>query len=301
MTAFSMDNKTALHTAARRFCEDRFDEWAESYSQLGARERVSTEDKFEISWDYSEEAYGIFPRYRLDKATRVEVERLMPESCKSLQHVRQQLIAAGNIAETRLLAEFKNKTALKAIRAEAYDYKAYVMALHEEDLSSIEPLPFRRALSFAESENLRSRLKKVWNIGDGYWFPLREGPIPPNVIAFHTEYFKKMDGAKLLRERLAERGVVRAFEVQEFGPDEPDNEIEISILNPSYFWGGEQYCTDERLDWVVYASHESSITVAGDWLSDFFRKEWPDWEQRTYGGPFSTPDLRGTWGDLRSR
>ena len=26
-----------------------------------------------------------------------------------------------------------------------------------------------------------------------------------------------------------------------------------------------------------------------------FREEWPDCDKRTYGGPFSTGDLRGTW------
>src|ERR1017187_682000 len=46
--------------------------------------------------------------------------------------------------------------------------------------------------------------------------------------------------------------------------------------------------------WVVYASHESSITVCGDWLIQFFRKEWPGCEELSYRGPFSTEDLRGT-------
>lgn len=104
-----------------------------------------------------------------------------------------------------------------------------------------------------------------------------------------------MSGLELLHEALKARGILRAFELHEFGPDEPDCEIELSILKPAYLWGGEQYCTGEPLDWVVYASHESSITIAGEWLTGVFKEKWPDWAQRTYGGPYSTEDLRGTW------
>ncbi|HET9318710.1 MAG TPA: hypothetical protein VFO27_03005, partial [Bryobacteraceae bacterium] len=64
---------------------------------------------------------------------------------------------------------------------------------------------------------------------------------------------------------------------------------------PGYLWGGEQYCTDKSVDWVVYASHESSITIAGEWLTRIFKEKWPEWSQKSYGGPYSTKDLRGTW------
>jgi hypothetical protein len=38
------------------------------------------------------------------------------------------------------------------------------------------------------------------------------------------------------------------------------------------------------MDWLIYASHESSITVAGDWLLEAVKAEWPEWEQHLYTG-----------------
>lgn len=290
-----MNDKIALHTAARRFCEERYSDWAQTYSDLQSRENVHVRNESKPGWDYSEKEYETFPRYRIDKAIRIEVERLEPESTNSLDELRLQLISASGIAEARLRTELNNATALKALSEEAEDYRTYIRALRERDLASILPLPFRRVISLAESKRLWTQLKIVWDIGEGYWFPLREGPIPPNVMAFHVEYYEKMNGLGLIREALVRRGISRVFELNELGPDEPDNEIELSILKPAYLWGGDQYCTDASADWVVYASHESSVTIAGEWLTRVFKEKWPEWAQRSYGGPFSTKDLRGTW------
>jgi len=289
-----MDDRTALHTAARRYCEDRFSNWAEAYDQLEAREGVK-ENKLKPGWDYTDEEYGIFPRYRIDKAIRTEVERLSPQSSNDLEELRSQLIKACDIAEARLSVELNNTIAHKAVRAEAEDYKAYIRVLREGDLVNVAPLPYKRVITAEESKRIRDRLKAVWGIGEGYWFPLREGPVPPNVIAFHADYFKQMDGLGLLHEALTTRGVSRVFELHESGLDEPDCEIELSILKPAYCWGEEQYCTDQTVDWVAYVSHESSITIAGHWLTEIFKEKWPGCTQRTYGGPFWTEDLRGTW------
>jgi hypothetical protein len=104
-----------------------------------------------------------------------------------------------------------------------------------------------------------------------------------------------MGGAQLLREALGSRGISRVLQLHEFGPPEPEYEIELSILEPMYASGGEEYCVSKELDWVVYASHESSITIAGEWLIEAFKQKWPEWTHRTYGGPFATEDLKGTW------
>jgi len=290
-----MDARTALHTAARRYCEDRYSDWAHTYGELEAKENAQIENKFKPGWDYSEEAYGVFPRYRIDKAIRIEVERLAPESSNSLEELRSQLICACEIAEGRLRTELKNEIARKALREESEDYKTYIRILSEGDLLSIAPLPFRRVLTTTESEGLRNQLGMTWGIGEGYWFPLRDGPAPPNILAFHVEYFKAINGIVLLQDALSRRSISRVFELHEFGPDEPDYEIELSIFDPAYRWGGEQYCTGAGADWVVYASHESSVTIGGDWLMEMLKEKWPECAQHTYLGPYSTRDLRGTW------
>jgi hypothetical protein len=71
-----------------------------------------------------------------------------------------------------------------------------------------------------------------------------------------------------------------------------DFEIARSLVDPIY--GGDESFVTSDFEWLVYSSHESSIAVAG-WLADLFRAQWRDWESVSYGGPFHTADLRGTW------
>jgi hypothetical protein len=290
-----MDNKTALHTAARRFCQERFSEWADAYSELQAKENYKIENLFEPGWDYSPEAYRIFPRYRIDAAIQTEVERLSSNSTRNVDELRRLLIRAGKVAEDRLRAEFTNDLALTAIREEAADFKDYIQVLGESSLADITPLPYRRVLGEDESKDLWNRLKQTWGIGDGYWFPLCEGALPHNVIAFHADYWTKMNGGQVLRGALKDRGATLIFQLNEFKSSDPEYEMEISLLEPRYAFGGEQYTTSAPFDWLAYASHESSITIAGEWLTDIFKERWPDWSQRSYKGPYSTDDMAGTW------
>lgn len=289
-----MDETTALHTAARRYCEARFSEWVQVYDDLQHKETWQVENPFGPGWDYSEEAYRIFPRYRIAKNTLIEIERLAVESRMSLPEMREFLIAASTKAEVELQTEFTNEMAHAAIREEADDFRAYVEALTPTDLVQVEPLPHRRVLSKEESERLWNGLRRAWSsIGDGYWFPLKKGTLPPNILAFHTDYFQSISGQSILRDVLARRGVSTVFLLHEFG--DPEYEVELAIFEPGYSDGGEQYSTSEDTDWVVYVSHESSITIGGEWLIDVFRELYPGCVGLTYRGPFSTPDLRGSW------
>lgn len=288
-----MNESTALHTAARRYCQERFSYWIQIYEELRRKENWQVQELFEPGWDYSDEAYRTFPRYRIDRAIQVEVERLTVNPGTALDELRAHLVRACDMAEARLETEFKEPIARKALHEEGEDFRAHVQVLRASDLAHVEPLPFRRVIDDWESKRIWNQLKEVWGIDGSYWFPLKEGPVPQNVVAFHTDYFEAMNGLALLREALQSRGITRVFQLHEFG--DPDYEIELEILEPGYRDGGERYSTSAQADWVVYASHESSITVCGDWLIHVFREEWSGCDGRTYRGPFSTEDLRGTW------
>jgi hypothetical protein len=290
-----MDEKHALHTAARRYCQQRFSEWIQIYQELQTKEKWQVEHLFTPGWDYSSEAYGTFPRYRIAAAIQLEVEKFSPDSYPTLDALRKQLLLACDVAGARLQAEFKNPIAVRALQEEVDDYRAYIQALNSHGLSAIKPLPRRRVIDEDESKRLWNQLKRNWGIGDGHWFPLKDGPTPMHVIAFHCDYFEGMRGVNLLRDALKARGVENVFQLQEFGPPEPEYEIALSIFEPMYGTGGEQYSTSGFSDWVVYASHESSITIAGDWLIRILKENWPEWSKRTYQGPYSTDDLRGAW------
>ena len=40
-----------------------------------------------------------------------------------------------------------------------------------------------------------------------------------------------------------------------------------------------------NLVWIIYASHESSVTVGG-WLLEEMQAIWPSWQERTWTSPF---------------
>lgn len=242
-----MDPKTALHTAARRYCEERFSEWVDVYTDLQRKENWQAQRAFEPGWDYSDEAYRTFPRYRMAKNIQVEIERLGADSGGSVDEMRRSLIATAEKAQAALEAELTNELARKALREEAEDFKVYLQVLTPTDLAEIEALPFRRVLSVEESKQLWEGLKKAWGVGDGCWFPLREDPVPSYILAFHTDYFQSISGQTLIREALVKRGVSTVFLLHEFG--DPEYEVELGIFEPGYGDGGEQYSTSKRADW----------------------------------------------------
>jgi hypothetical protein len=117
--------------------------------------------------------------------------------------------------------------------------------------------------------------------------------MPPNILAFHTDYFQSINGQGILREALERHAISTVFLLREFG--DPEYEIELGIFEPGYRDGGEQYSTSQQTDWIVYASHESSITVGGEWLIQVFHSLHPECIELTFRGPYSTSDLRGSW------
>lgn len=277
-----------LHTAARRFCQNQFSHWANEYQRLV----TAGQDRVEgASGTYSRQAYRLFPRYRLDDAIQTEVERLSIDELPSLQGARQRLLEAGNQALPPLLKQFNNnEEAIAALNEELDLFERYVRRLDGEEFHRIEPLPYRRVLRRSESSQLWEKLKSTWSVGAAtYWYPLSERPQHIDVIAFHDELWQARNGTDVLLRALRERGISRCLVLRE---EPPDFEIDLSLVDPVYD-GSESFVTS-GFDWLLYASHESSISVAG-WLADSFRHEWPDWRSLTYGGPFHTGDLRGTW------
>jgi hypothetical protein len=72
---------------------------------------------------------------------------------------------------------------------------------------------------------------------------------------------------------LAESGIERVWELREYGPE---YEIDLWLLEPSYT-GAEGFWTPDDMDWLIYASHESTITVTGSWLLPRIQAHWPAW------------------------
>jgi hypothetical protein len=278
-----MDLPLALHTAARAFCANQHLRWSGEYMPL------VESGKDRIGKDYSKEAYGLFPRYRLDQAIEIEVERITEQQLYSVEESRKLLLESGTHALSSLLQEFqRSPEACVALADEWKAFETYISNLDAIQLARIQPLPYRRVLAQSESEQLRRELSARWG-AKGYWYPLSKCDPQMNVVAFHQELWEQRDGTSLLLQSIHERAIEKCFLLLE-GP--VDYEIATSLVDPLYR-GDEAFVTSD-FKWLVYSSHESSIAVAG-WLADIYRERWRDWEAVAYGGPFHTDDLRGTW------
>lgn len=106
--------------------------------------------------------------------------------------------------------------------------------------------------------------------------------------------------ATILRTFLGANGVDRLLELRwSFAC-----ELDLALFNPRfessggndilYGAGQETFWTNAPYEFLVYASHGSSISIAGDWLVTAFEREVPQCRNHTYHGPIPTPDRRGT-------
>ena len=152
--------------------------------------------------------------------------------------------------------------------------------LTDSDLQSVQPLEYQRVLSQSESESVWARLRERWQITDGYWFPLAECSLS-DVAAFQDRYFNEFCLSFNLVDLLSSRGVSRVWELREYGPE---YEQDVSLFGPNYN-GAEGYWSSGDLDWIVYASHENSITIGG-WLLTEIKDQWLEWKQRIWMSPF---------------
>jgi hypothetical protein len=277
-----MNLPQALHTAARRFCANQHYHWSLEYKRLLG----SGQDR--VAGDYSNAAYGLFPRYRLDDAMQIEVERLTGLEFPSLEEARNLILEAGDRATSSLLQKFnRSNEACVALKDELKAFELYIAGLDAIQLGHIEPLPYRRVLARSESERLWQQLRASWGV-TGSWYPISECAQHTNVIAFHEELWERRNGTSLLFQATQERVIDRCFLLSE---GTQHYEIDCSLIDPIYR-GEESFLTSD-FEWLVYSSHESSIAVAG-WLADFYRARWPDWKSVACRGPFHTSDLRGS-------
>jgi hypothetical protein len=247
----------------------------------------------ELNSSYTAEAYSTFPRYLVWEAILNEVERLETRSAATADALREELASAGWRAQTALTTNpGLPPTAIAVMAEEREVFARFVRSVPESQLASVEPLQLRRVFGEEELRQLWENLDARWDVKKHhYWWPLRDGAGPPDALSFHTDWFDAIRVAAF-REVLTGHGVSQVWELREFG--EWGCEQDVSTLEPVYT-GEEGYWTSLSADWLVYASHESSITLAGAWLVAGFRERFPRCDEFWYAGPMSTPDQRGTW------
>jgi hypothetical protein len=256
-----------LHTAIRHYCIENYQFWAEKYSQIDETRSSNN--------NYTDEAYSIFPRYNVLDAILTEIEKFQPKDFGDFEEARDFFCLISKQAESIFTKPPNNEIVEKTQNEEREKLCNYIIQLTTADLEKIEPLFYRRVLSKTENEDFREKLKEHWNV-NGYWFPLAQEK-PKNAEAFIATHFQKDFELEKFRLILAEIGTEKVFEISE---SDINYEMEISVFEPIYC-GSECFWFDEKFEWLIYASHENSITFAGSILPKI-KSHWANWEENLW-------------------
>lgn len=264
-----MDAPLALHTAARRWLMERHARWAERFAEIGGGNRTTPTPR----------DLDTFPRFHAAEAMLEGVESLRPEEPASLADARERIAAAATGAQTMFTEAPHGEIEARAMAEERAAFAAFVRGVGEAELARVEPLPYRRVLGREEERAIWDEVRERWDV-NGYWHPLGETS-RADVAAYADDEFRRAVGGGGLRRILEGRGVRRVWEIREYGPS---YEIDPALLDPVYT-GAEGYWCASGLDWLVYASHEESVTVGGAWLIAEVEAAWPEWERHLWRRP----------------
>lgn len=122
----------------------------------------------------------------------------------------------------------------------------------------------------------------IWSC---YWYPLKKIKDDIHVIAFEADFFDDGVYLNLLRDILISHGVSRVTVVPELDHVYVIENFKETILDidedgaydlPHH---SEQFIFDKSKDWMIYTSHEATITFAGEWLVSEIKKCIKDWEK----------------------
>jgi len=261
----------ALHSAARRYCIDKHRYWCEAYARLLKQGRAGD------GYHYSPTALDTFPRYNMLNAIRVAIETIDSESLDDFATTKSQVVNAASIADDDFTRTSLDDTSANAQRSEREKFCDFVRSISESDVLKHDPLPYRRVLSAVESDRVWTALGSVWGIPErAYWYPLCETSVT-DITAFSANDFHEFVPAHALRRKLADLSIDRVWELREFGPEYAEN---VELLDPFYN-GAEGVWTVPGYAWVMYASHESSVTIAGTLLAEV-KRMWPNWQQHQW-------------------
>ncbi|MEV0351087.1 hypothetical protein AB0H88_35340 [Nonomuraea sp. NPDC050680] len=259
-----MDSVT-LHTAARRYLMERYDELTDKYAAL------PNEGRSAFGYNYRPEAWRIFPRYNVIAAILEHVERLDPDRLPEFSDLVDALSEAADTAQSPFTQPASNKTEAKAMAEERRLFQSTLQAWVARADFPVEPLPYRRVLMPAQSFERQKQLEQRWGLVGRSWHPMLAKPTPPDVLVLTEASMWDEQGLAQVRAALRDMSGGRVTELREYGADYL---VDVEMFAPQYT-GAEGVWSDDTLTWIVFASHEGTVAFGGQ-LANALEAKWTE-------------------------
>ncbi|AMM51508.1 hypothetical protein TH61_10450 [Rufibacter sp. DG15C] len=122
-----------------------------------------------------------------------------------------------------------------------------------------------------KNEQIRKKLVDIWG-AEGLWTPLNGEIASETLDYFELDEFQSAFGLEKLKEILEE---LEAGPIHEISEIQEDRIIPVSEIDE--YVGIEMFYTDSDASWVIYLSHENTITIAGARLLDALKQKWANY------------------------
>jgi len=130
-----------------------------------------------------------------------------------------------------------------------------------------------RTLTEKESSELRSEIEKVWAWSGCYFYPLHP-TTRTDVLAFDGDLletiFPEPDFLRLILS-------LPSSEIRCWRELDPSKEMCIGEFQFGYGYS-ETIVVNDSLSWIIYWSHEGTVTFGGDQLISKLKATVPNWE-----------------------
>jgi hypothetical protein len=220
---------------------------------------------------YTDEGYNAFPRYNILSAILTDVERLDPDALPEFTALSELLILSGHTAQSIFTEKPSSKIEANAIADERLRFAHAIAEFASGQIPDTVALPFRRVLTGLEVKSLWQRAEARWGTSGSYFYPLVDST-DPSLTAFDATAFDRQFPPEPLHDLVRAQGSSRIFELREYGDE--NYLLSLDSWEP-YYNGAEGFWFPESLDWIMYASHEDSITTGGT-LTDAVMSKWKE-------------------------
>ena len=130
-----------------------------------------------------------------------------------------------------------------------------------------------------ECKEILQSLYLKWGIKNDHWIPLEERKNSKEIVFYPHDYFFNNYGIDQLRKLVSSISKDKIYKWHWETRNQELYEIPIKELISYKQELLEKYYFDQTFDWVIYMSHENTITFGGKTIINQLENDWSNWEK----------------------